>query len=438
MLAAVLSQEVASASAPTSVMSSTIKAASLHATGQGARGLLSPTVLGLAEGVIRAMFVTKMKLAAVLVLMVTALGIGGGMLVWHNQAAGIAPVARREGQKTEPAGRKRPVEPPLEDPQVVEAIKAAGGEVTFWKEGRNRWTKVEFLGGKGTDADLKLLKGLRHLRTLNLGKQFTDAGLAHLKDVKTVRTINWGCDVSDAGLAYLKGWTRLELIHIWDSSITGTGLEHLKGLPLKHLSILSARAPGYKQFNDAGMAQVKGFPKLEILSVAGGDITDAGLAHLQGMVHLRHLTLVGDGITDKGLAHLEALAKGKLEGLEILCPGVTDAGLDHLKGMTNLKSLNLCATPVTENGLLKLQGLTKLTGLTLAGTRITDAGLAHLKALSDSLEFVDLQKTNVSDAGLEHLQGLRRLRNLNLSDTAVSSDGVERLQKALPKVKVER
>jgi RNA polymerase sigma factor (sigma-70 family) len=250
----------------------------------------------------------------------------------------------------------QPDQAPLEDPKVVEAIEAAGGKVNFFKEKERRWTKVEFWQGKGDDASLRHLKGLRHLETLNIvGKQFTDAGLAHLKDVKTIRTINWSFEVSDAGFASMKGWTNLQTVHIWDTPITGTGLEHLKGFPLKHITIMSAMGPGFKQFSDAGMAQLKGFPKLETLCVFGNDVTDAGLVHLKGMDHLEYLTLGSERITDKGLAHLKALATGKLRQLALHCEGVTDAGLVHLQGLKKLEHLNLSHTAVTNAGVEELQ-----------------------------------------------------------------------------------
>src|SRR5207248_1960127 len=57
-LAVVLSEKVASAGVPTSVVSSTIKAASLFAAGQTA-DVISAKVAALTEGVVKAMFVTK-------------------------------------------------------------------------------------------------------------------------------------------------------------------------------------------------------------------------------------------------------------------------------------------------------------------------------------------------------------------------------------------
>jgi RNA polymerase sigma factor (sigma-70 family) len=416
-LAAVLSEEVARAGVPSSVAFATIRAASSFAGGQAVAGIVSVKVATLVEGVMKAMSITRFKTGFMLMVVVGVLGIGGGALAWRNGAIGIDP-PDRHGQGTEEPGKPQPA---LEDPQVVEAIKAAGGEVSFWKEDRRRWTKVEFQDDKGNDASLVHLKGLRHLETLNLtcgpaalgGRQFTDAGLAHLKDVKTIRTVNFAQgQVSDAGLAHLKAWTALEALHFTDVPITGTGLEHLNGLPVKLLWVSTGAAVS-RQFTDAGIAQVKGLPKLEDLSLLSPGITDAGLEHLHGMVHLRFLTLGTDGITDKGLVHLKPLANGKLEHLTLLCPAVTDAGLEHLTGMVNLKDLNLCSTRVTDDGLRKLAALTKLTALTLSGTGISDAGLAHL-------------------------HGLSKLQHLDLTDTSVTEAGLEKLRKAIPGVKIVR
>jgi RNA polymerase sigma factor (sigma-70 family) len=86
-LAAVLSEKVASASVPTSVVSSTIKTASLVAAGQAA-GVISVNVAALTEGVLKTMFVTKLKAAMVVMLLVALLGSAAG-LVYQTQAADL-------------------------------------------------------------------------------------------------------------------------------------------------------------------------------------------------------------------------------------------------------------------------------------------------------------------------------------------------------------
>jgi hypothetical protein len=79
-LAVLLSQNVASASVPTSLMLSTVKAASVLATGISAVGVISPKVAALMEGVMKSMTLTKLNKAAMaglVVLCIGGLGIGG-------------------------------------------------------------------------------------------------------------------------------------------------------------------------------------------------------------------------------------------------------------------------------------------------------------------------------------------------------------------------
>jgi RNA polymerase sigma factor (sigma-70 family) len=81
-LATVLCQN-ASAYVPSSVLSSTIKAASLFAAGQAATGVISVKVVALTEGVLKTMFLKKLKTVVVLLLVLT--GVLGGTLLSFPQ-----------------------------------------------------------------------------------------------------------------------------------------------------------------------------------------------------------------------------------------------------------------------------------------------------------------------------------------------------------------
>jgi len=79
-LAAALAQNTASASVPSAVVGSTIKAASLLAAGQAAAvGGISVQAVALMEGVVKAMFLTKLKIATTIVLGMGLLGISWGL-----------------------------------------------------------------------------------------------------------------------------------------------------------------------------------------------------------------------------------------------------------------------------------------------------------------------------------------------------------------------
>ena len=78
-VAAVLSQSAASASVPPSVVSSTIKAASVFAAGQAA-GVVPARVAALAKGALKAMLLCKLKVVAAVVAALAVVALGGGLL----------------------------------------------------------------------------------------------------------------------------------------------------------------------------------------------------------------------------------------------------------------------------------------------------------------------------------------------------------------------
>jgi len=72
-----LSANAASATMPAGLMNSTIKVAMLAAMGKAAAtGVISTNVVGLTEGVLKSMLLTKLKIAAAWLLVVAALGVG--------------------------------------------------------------------------------------------------------------------------------------------------------------------------------------------------------------------------------------------------------------------------------------------------------------------------------------------------------------------------
>src|SRR5262249_25010976 len=76
-LAAVLAQNAAPACVPAAVLSSTIKAAALSAAGQVAAGVIPTQVAALTEGAVKAMLLSKLKIAAATALAVLALAAAG-------------------------------------------------------------------------------------------------------------------------------------------------------------------------------------------------------------------------------------------------------------------------------------------------------------------------------------------------------------------------
>jgi RNA polymerase sigma factor (sigma-70 family) len=100
-VAAVLSAGSASASAPPALVASTIRAASLLAAGKvAATGVISARVAALTDGVLRAMFLAKLKTVSCVLALAVLVGLGGVALVpggGRLPAAGAAPPPQKGG-----------------------------------------------------------------------------------------------------------------------------------------------------------------------------------------------------------------------------------------------------------------------------------------------------------------------------------------------------
>jgi RNA polymerase sigma factor (sigma-70 family) len=169
-LAAVLSQHAAAA-APTAIVSMTIEAATLVAAGKTAAGsMISAKVAALTEGVLQAMFLTKLKQAMGVVLLLTLISLGG-VVGTHDTAIG-QPAATAEAREVPPPARKTPREPakeaaaPRTDKERLQGIwtvvsmemngkRVATGKMVFMIDGnRACWqtSEAEIHGGFYLDA----------------------------------------------------------------------------------------------------------------------------------------------------------------------------------------------------------------------------------------------------------------------------------------------
>jgi RNA polymerase sigma factor (sigma-70 family) len=123
-LAEVLAQNAASAAPPTALVISTIEAATRFAAGGTAVGVISAQAAALMEGVMKAMFLTKLKIATMFLLTVAIVGAGGGVLT-HQALADKQAESQKEST-----------------PQAAEQPKGKAAEkepVTKWKEPVTKW-----------------------------------------------------------------------------------------------------------------------------------------------------------------------------------------------------------------------------------------------------------------------------------------------------------
>ena len=119
-LAALLSAEGASAALPPTLARATVDAILASAAGTATAGALSAPVVALSEGVLEAMFVTKLKLTTALVLTVAMLGAGAGIFTHHALASAEAQgflAADQEKPKADKPGDKPNAEKPGDKPK---------------------------------------------------------------------------------------------------------------------------------------------------------------------------------------------------------------------------------------------------------------------------------------------------------------------------------
>lgn len=128
-LATILSRNAASAELPNSVAASTIKAASLFAAGQTA-GMISVKAAALTEGVLKTMFVMKLKTVAARLLLAAILCGAAGTIL--QTKAVEPPKAQQKDKPTTDAPTARNVRPPkaapLREYVLVSKLMEAGAD----------------------------------------------------------------------------------------------------------------------------------------------------------------------------------------------------------------------------------------------------------------------------------------------------------------------
>jgi hypothetical protein len=109
---------------------------------------------------------------------------------------------------------------------AIKAIRQLGG--TF--DERNGWTAVSFRNIRISDDDLKLLKSLPDLSSLELSyTPVTNAGLAHLKGLTNLVSLElYNTTIDDDGLEHLKGMKKLNFVLMKQTNVTLDGAKKLK------------------------------------------------------------------------------------------------------------------------------------------------------------------------------------------------------------------
>jgi hypothetical protein len=193
-------------------------------------------------------------------------------------------IARKHGEQvwafwaaTRKEGKRVPQGP--DENGVAAALEKVGARIRRDEKRPGKpvvWVDLTYKT-KVTDADLKGLKNLKSLQTLNLGAtRVTDACLKEVKDLKDLQALQVPLtQVTDAGLKNLKNLQSLQLLNLAGTRVTDAGLKHLKGL--KKLRLLDLTAT---RVTDRGIKNLKDLKNLHWLRLGRTPVTDAGLKEL--------------------------------------------------------------------------------------------------------------------------------------------------------------
>jgi Leucine-rich repeat (LRR) protein len=470
----------ASAAVPGVLSAIVIRAAVAFAAGKTCDVGSSQAVI-LAEGVIRAMFISKAKVVtSVLLAMVLAFG-GAGLLysAWLPQAGDPPRLAvvlpeKPDQDKVPPAGE--PALPRQEDPSKLILKNVAGmweGEkagikISLSVEEANAtmfasWEQpapptrigsslVGVEDGKTGTINLRLdLLGEKEgtVRHVILGRleRSKDGSLklsiVHndeippVEDLKLTRVIK-----KETFEALKKVGAHIDFVgaHVninFDDKKPGKpgiGVDFrnneakLNDEDLSHFSEFKALQSlnlTHSQVTDEGLKQLRDLKNLQILALSNTKVTDAGLKHLRDLKELRRLCLGSTQVTDKGLKDLRELRN--MHTLDLSHTKVTDEGLKELRASKELRYLGLASTQVTDIGMKELGERKALQELDLSGTKVTDGGFQHLRELKD-LSSLRLVESKITDKGLRHLRELGNLQLLAINGTAITDEGLKEIR----------
>lgn len=321
-----------------------------------------------------------------------------------------------------------------------------------------------------TDKGLSELKGLKNLKTIELGlTKVTAAGVADFQQALPDCKIVW--DYPDADrraaewlLSLHEGQANL-LVEIVGGQITDAQNHKLPAVPFRvHTIFLSG--PVIDRWGDRladELAQKLGGIRVRGAYINSGTLTTAGFAKLVAMPEFSEASDINlncnDRDMDDGVFPLLAKLSDLKKVVIVARPHLTGAGIGELKAcsklgviiwqdgspsstaveelaqLPKLDSLSFIAITCTDQHMMALAKL-KVRDLHIHASKVDDGMLRHL-ATMEKLETLGIIHNPITDQGLSELKQIKTLKTLDIRGTKVTATGVADLQQALPNCKIE-
>jgi hypothetical protein len=214
-------------------------------------------------------------------------------------------------------------------------------------------------------------------------------------------------------LARISSMRAIDTLYVNDAGLVDEDLGRLKNL--LNLTWLSLKG---NKLTDSGLECLKILTKLGFLDITATHATDVFLGTItKSYKVLQILELAGTQVTDEGFRSIGELVF--LHDLNLGDTAVTDKCADFLVKLPELDTLVLSRTAIGDGLMRKIANKTKMARLYLDGTKVTGGGLENLKMLS-GLRVLNLSSTGIRNADLKSLAGLSNLEELYLDETVVT------------------
>jgi hypothetical protein len=205
--------------------------------------------------------------------------------------------------------------------EIVAAIQNLGGSIDYDFDrkvaSRQRFITVSTPGdffndpkgvsfyGTGTDAALKVISQLPHLKKLVIrsSPKVTDAGLASLSALPELQSLELsGTRITDSGLEQISKLTDLQVLDLAENhEISNSGFAKLKSLTNLRTLLLFSTDVG-----DEGVAALADLPQLSVLYLGDTKVTDEAVASIKNLKQLEELYLEFTDISEASVAEIHA------------------------------------------------------------------------------------------------------------------------------------
>ncbi len=288
------------------------------------------------------------------------------------------------------------------------------------------------------DALLQHLGGLELVDSLKLDNfpPLTDGDFTFIATLESLATL--GLDetrgITDAMVDHLVGLRKLKALSVSKCpGFTGAKLGLLTNLPLEGLGFFNSKV------NDAGLAGIANFRRLEFLDLSGTKtVTDASLSTFRSLPGLKRLHIGATGITPVALASAPM-------------PGITHLGCNEISGESlkeiaprvapafpNLIRFDLTYNVRTPEDLAALAHFKKLRAVSHGGN-VEDTAWPGLLELRDLESFTNYREaTPLPAAALTTLVQVKKLKRIDTGSVPPAPADLAAFKAARPDVEITK